>query len=156
MTLVLKRRYIALAAVCGCLLTAFAITLAMTGHGPASADAGPSPFTTSASSILHLATTVATEMGDPVPDHIAYLLSTHKAAELATSGATVPDDFPVVVIAMSGHFQATEAQVPPGGPFPSGSELVLTINVATGEVTDFGVSDATPNLGPLGQLEVLK
>lgn len=73
-------------------------------------------------------------------------VSDHQTAEKAVSGATVYDEYaPAYVIVMTGGpFTALEA--PSGVNPPQGSVLTATVNAATYEATDVGITNVEPDL----------
>jgi len=85
--------------------------------------------------------------GVPKPTTMyAVEVSDHQTAEKAVSGAIVDDDYaPAYVIVMTGGpFTALEA---PAGVTPfAGSVLTATVNAATYEATDVGITNVEPDL----------
>jgi hypothetical protein len=73
-------------------------------------------------------------------------VSDHQTAEKAVSGAVVYDYYaPAYVIVMTGGpFTAVHAS--PGGTPPQGSVLTATVNAATYEATDVGITNVEPDL----------
>lgn len=118
--------------------------------------ASPGPVTSSSLNTLALA--AASESGDSTPSSIQYVDTTHQLAEEATSGDGDPTDTntPVALIVETGHFTAYAAQVGPGNALPTGSELILVVDLATSDVTDWGVTNLNPDLSSLGSIEVLR
>jgi hypothetical protein len=85
--------------------------------------------------------------GVPEPTTMyAVEVSDHQTAEKAVSGDIVDDDYaPAYVIVMTGGpFTALEA--PAGATPPEGSVLTATVNAATYEATDVGISNVEPDL----------
>ena len=85
--------------------------------------------------------------GVPKPTTMyAVEVSDHQTAEKAASGDIVNDYYaPAYVIVMTGGpFMALEA--PPGVTPPEGSILTATVNAATYEATDVGITNVEPDL----------
>jgi|SRR5213593_2474503 hypothetical protein len=113
-------------------------------HGP------PPPTGDKLTALRAVAARVAGLNGDPHPSKAIAVPSTRKTAELVESGADVNTDQDVYLIVLHGHFVGHVAHVPPGAPLPRGSVLTIVVDANTDLVTDWGISDQTPNTSALG------
>ncbi|MGH3191203.1 MAG: hypothetical protein ACRDOL_28950, partial [Streptosporangiaceae bacterium] len=109
-----------------------------------------------------IAASVARSDGDPAPSQVTAVLTTHaRALTSATPGDFVPGSggVRVFLLTMQGRFTANDATGPPGSRAPTGRYLSLVVDVATFQVTDFGLSPRPPpvspaSLGPVTYLTV--
>jgi hypothetical protein len=94
--------------------------------------------------------------GVPAPTKMyAVEVSDHQAAEAAVSGDIVYDHAPVfVIVVVGGTFIANGASVPLGASTPQGSVLTITLEAATYDVTDWGVSNVEPDLSKVASARV--
>lgn len=124
--------------------------------GPSRASAGsPDSMPFSASEISSLALAKAAQAGDPRPELIQHVRGTREAATSLTGSivdglAGQADSY---LVAIRGRFTIPKP-VPPAEP-PSGetvtySVMTLVLDAATGQVTDFGLSNEYPQLSTLG------
>lgn len=110
---------------------------------------GPEPHL-SERTVLALANRAATGAGDPSPTLIQHVESTRFNAVRISSGDLVFAWNWSYLIAVRGHFIATDVSVPPGAKAPTGSVLTLVVDAATGQTTDFGLGNRYPPLTELG------
>ena len=68
--------------------------------------------------------------------------------DTATTG-----DNAVYVIRMAGHFKNKKAG--PHGGTPTGTTMTVTVSAATGQITDWGLTDSPTDLSPLGPVTKL-
>lgn len=119
------------------------------------ASAG-SPF--SASQIPALARTIAAKTGDDAPTLIEHAIGTRADANRIASGDVVFDDQPSYLIVVHGHFTMTPQlpPIPPGVSIPpqpktlTYSTMTLVVDVSTGKITDYGLTNNNPDLSALG------
>lgn len=104
--------------------------------------------------VKQIALDFAASMGNPNPQGIEYVEGDHQQVVRAFSGDEVSDDAEVDAIVMHGHFVAKSAPVPPGASPPSGSVLILVVNAITGQMTDLGIQQETPNLSAFGPVHL--
>jgi hypothetical protein len=111
----------------------------------ATAGSGSTPRLMSAAQIKSLVMTDAAGMGDNAPIGLAMSeLVTRNTALAAIDGGgqiggadgTASGYFLVVA---HGNFTATDAEVPNGVAYPTGTVLVLVVDSVTGDVTDTGL-----------------
>jgi hypothetical protein len=101
--------------------------------------------------ILHIGRDFAAANGEPHPDAVTVIATTHKAAvSTAMPGDGVDDEGDVDLIVMTGHFGADGAKHPPGAQTPTGTVLSLVIDPRTGEIWDYGLGTRRPDLSSLG------
>jgi hypothetical protein len=98
-----------------------------------------------------VAARVAALNGDPHPTKAIAVRSTRKAAVIASSGADVDTDQSSYLIVLHGHFVGYAAKLPRGAPLPQGSVLTIVVDANTNLVTDWGISDRTPDTSSLGE-----
>jgi len=96
----------------------------------------------------------AARMGDPNPTAIEYVHGSREQVVFAFSKDEVPDNTEVDAIVMHGQFVSTNAPVPAEGKPPGGSVLIVVINATTGEMTDLGIQQQSPNLGAFGPVDL--
>jgi hypothetical protein len=100
--------------------------------------------------IKQMALKFAATMGDPNPTAIEYAHGKRQQVVFAFSEDEVPDNTEVDAIVIHGRFVAKDAPVPTGESPPTGSVAILVVNAVTGEITDFGIQQETPNLSAFG------
>lgn len=96
----------------------------------------------------------AAALGDPDPTSAQYVLTRHRAAVKASSGATVTSNQPVYLIVLTGQFKTGPVGPSPGRPV-TGTFATEVLDARTGRDTDFGVgSQRVPirSLGIVGDL----
>jgi hypothetical protein len=113
-------------------------------HGP------PPPTGDKLAALRTVAARVAGLNGDPHPSKAIAVPSTRKAAAKLQSGADVDTDQDSYLIVLHGHFVGYVAHVPRGAPLPRGSVLTIVVDASTDLVTDWGISDRTPDTSSLG------
>ena len=106
------------------------------------------PAETKETKLRVVAARVAALHGDPHPTKAIAVRSTRKAAVTASSGADVDTDQSSYLIVLHGHFVGHTA--PRGASFPQGSVLTIVVDASTNLVTDWGISDRTPDTSSLG------
>jgi hypothetical protein len=100
---------------------------------------------------LRISRDFAAGNGDPEPDDVTAIATTHNAAvHAAMEGDDVGDDEAVDLIVMTGDFSASGAKHPPGAETPTGTVLSLVIDPRSGEIWDYGLDDRRPDLSSLG------
>jgi len=99
-----------------------------------------------------IASGVSAEMGEAKPTGISYAASTRKAVDGLLNTSTTGDSS-VYIIEMHGHFVSPDT--PPGHVPPTGNTLTVTVSAATGQVTDWGIDNSTPNIASLGATSIL-
>jgi hypothetical protein len=109
--------------------------------------------------LLAIAKNLAKLDGDPNPQWISVVASTHEKAVQASSGDLVGGpDFPAYLITMKGHFADPTWSGPPGSKEPTGEYVTLVVNARTLQGTDYGISPGPPpqpasSLGPVTYLK---
>jgi hypothetical protein len=95
----------------------------------------------------------AVELGDSGPTAALYVRTTRALAN-DLLGTGVDSDQPVYFVVLSGNFELESSRVPAGQPSPVGSEGYLIIEVSTGQVLDFGLSQRAValSLNSLGEV----
>jgi hypothetical protein len=88
--------------------------------------------------------------GEPHPTNVVAVRSTRKAAVAASSGADVDTDESSYLIVLHGHFVGHAAKLPRGAELPRGAVLTIVVDARTNLVTDWGISDRTPDTSSLG------
>lgn len=104
--------------------------------------------------VVAAATRLAAALGDSQPTSAQYVLTRHKAAVYASSGAIVMSNQPVYLIVLTGHFKTGPVGPPPGGHVVTGSFANEVLDAANG-ATDSGLgSHPVPirSLGLVGDL----
>lgn len=107
-----------------------------------------------AAQIKQIALEFAASMGDPNPTSIEYVQGSRQKVVFAFSKDEVPDNTEVDAIVMHGQFVAKNALGPPEASPPSGSVLILVVNATTGEMTDVGIQQQSPNLNAFGLVKI--
>ena len=103
---------------------------------------------------------LAQHSGDANPTSIRAVSTTRaKALQAATPGDMVPGSAsqPAYLVVITGKFKLDNAPVPPGAPLPTGRYLAVTVNPATFQVMDLGLSNHQPpvplrSYGPVSNL----
>jgi hypothetical protein len=130
---------------------AAALVLATAGSGAATAG---NPMT--AAQIKSLVVRDAARMGDSTPTDISYSTLTTRNGALAASGSgdsvggAYGSASGYFVVVAHGDFTAYDAPIPNGVKIPTGTVMTFVVDAATGEVTDGGLQDNTPDLSALG------
>jgi hypothetical protein len=96
------------------------------------------------------AQTFAMRMGDATPSSAAAVLTTRQAAVRSAMPIDVDSNSPVYLVVLHGQFVDRYARIPPGRPFPTGTTIMFTIDTQTHGILDFGISNQTVDLAPLG------
>jgi hypothetical protein len=115
--------------------------------------APPPPSRAELRTLARLALRAAGGAGDPHPTGAVVVPSTRKIAERVDAGAVVDSNPPVYFVLLHGHFTANMA--PPGGKFPQGTILTVTIDSRTNESLDLGIGKRLPDLAAIGEAEPL-
>jgi hypothetical protein len=100
--------------------------------------------------LLTLALQAAQANGDPHPSLVQHAEGARFEAVLVSSGDLVFEWNWSILIAIRGHFTATNVPVPPGARPPTGTVLTLVIDARSGHATDFGLGHRYPKLARLG------
>jgi len=122
-----------------------------TGQQAAVSPAAPIPpgAAGAARALAGIARRAAVANHQPVPAHVQYVRTTRQRAEQFLSHARVNTDQPVYVVELTGHF--THPGPPRTGAEPADRTMTLTVDAATGQVTDTTISPAsTVSLAGLG------
>ncbi len=137
-----------------------AATITGGGHGHArrlrDRDGGRVPLPASALAILRaIAKNAAKTNGDWRPAVVTAVPTTHgQAVSCATPGDAgladrdVPDDTPVYLVTMTGHFTGDEPGDPAGTTAPAGRYLSLVVNARSFWVMGSGLSRKPPTVRP--------
>lgn len=100
--------------------------------------------------LLALAEHAAKADGDAEPTLIQHAAGTRYDAVRISSGDLVYEWNWSYLIAIRGHFIATDVSVPAGAPAPSGTVITLVVDAKTAHVTDGGIGNLYPPLRRLG------
>ena len=94
----------------------------------------------------------AVASGDSSVTHGQWVRVTRGVAIALTSGASVgiEDSEDVVLVEAQGNFTATYAHPPYGAPLPTGTEMTLILDPTTGQLLDYGLSNAAVDLSSVG------
>jgi hypothetical protein len=113
-----------------------------TGQPAAAPPAAPIPSSPAgaARALAAIAQRAAAASHQPAPARISYVKTTRRRAEQFLSHATVNDNQAVYVVELTGHF--THSGPPRSGAQPAGRTMTLTVDAATGQVTDTTISPA--------------
>lgn len=122
-------------------------TIAAPRATPLSAAAAPS-------ALRAIGLAQAQASGESKPSSISFVSTTRAQADKALNTSTTGDSA-VYVIKMTGHFTAHNAGVPAKGHVPTGTTMTVTVSAATGQVTDWGITDSAPDLSPAGHATAL-
>jgi len=134
------------------LVVAMALAIALSAmitlwHSPAGGSTvSPMPRST-VSRLTSFALRLARSSGDPRPDSVLVVRTTHaRALRVATPGDTVPGNGRklVYLVVMRGDFTASFASPPSGRRLPTGTYLDVTIDPATFKVLDLGLNHHAP------------
>jgi hypothetical protein len=136
--------------------TAAALIFAATGS-----EATPTGPMTSAQ-IKSLVMTDAARMGDGTPTDISYSAPVTRNAANAASGdgaiiggADGTASGYILVVA-HGHFTAYDAMTPPGdNNYPTGKVMTMVVDATTGDVTDGGIQNSTPDMSAIGPVTAI-
>jgi hypothetical protein len=117
------------------------------------------PMTTA--QIKSLVMTDAAGMGDSTPTDISYSALTTRNTALAAidgggqiGGADGTARGYYLVVA-HGNFTATDAEVPNGVAYPTGTVLTLVVDASTGQPTDSGIQRNTPDMSKVGPVTTI-
>ena len=91
----------------------------------------------------------AAALGDRDPASAQYVLARHRAAALASSGATVTRNQPVYLIVLTGQFK-TGPVGPAPGRIVTGRFATEVLDASTGRDTDFGIGSRRVPIRSLG------
>jgi len=106
--------------------------------------------------IKSLVMTDAAATGDSTPTDISYSPPVTRNAANAASGdgAVIGGSYGsasgYILVVAHGNFTATDAAIPNGAPVPTGTVMMLVVDATTGQVTDSGIENTTPDLSTLG------
>jgi hypothetical protein len=97
----------------------------------------------------------AAAMGETNPADIARVANVDEqtvASALARDGSmSGASGRSVDVVTEAGHFTGSDLPTPSGSAAPTGTQLTLVIDHATGDIIGVGLTDTAPNLAQLGQ-----
>lgn len=119
--------------------------------GPIGLNAAKAP---DVADLKALATTFAALNGEKAPK-VDMVDTKRGAAQKQLKAGAVDSDQGVYLIQMTGAFTAGLAPRPKDSPAPTGSTITLTIDKATGELTDWSLSNERTNLAKLGTVKSL-
>jgi hypothetical protein len=133
-----------------------ALIFATTGSGATPTG----PMTTA--QIKSLVMTDAARMGDSTPTDISYSAPVTRNAANAASGdgaiiggADGTASGYILVVA-HGHFTGYDALTPAGDNYyPTGTVMTMVVNATTGEVTDGGIQNSTPDISAIGPVTAI-
>lgn len=147
------------------LVLAMALAIALSAmitlwHSPAGGSAVSAMPRSTVSRLTSFALRLARSSGDPRPDSVLVVRTTHaRALRVATPGDTVAGNGrkQVYLVVMRGDFTANFASPPSGASLPTGTYLDFTIDPATFKVLDLGLSRRAPviplrTFGPVTRL----
>jgi hypothetical protein len=81
---------------------------------------------------------------------ISYIGTGRQTASRFVDGSRVPDNRPVIVLRMTGHFSVLISAPQGATPYATGTVLTAVLDAANGEVLDFGLTNAaTPLPSPV-------
>jgi len=147
-----------LAAAAGVLAVAAPLVLSGCASGPGPRQAAVIPAGTQ-KRLLALAEQMAKAVGDPDPEWLSVVASTHEKAVQSSSGDLAGGPaFPAYLITMKGHFTASDTTGPAGSKAPTGQYVTLVVDARTLQGTDFGIAPGPPpqpasSLGPVTYLK---
>jgi len=112
--------------------------------------------------IKSLVMTDAAGMGDSTPTDISYSAPVTRNAANAASGdgaiiggADGTASGYILVVA-HGHFTGYDAITPPGdNNYPTGTVMIMVVDATTGEVTDGGIQNSTPDMSAIGPVTAI-
>jgi hypothetical protein len=142
-------------------IAATLVSLPLAGSSAASRTASPAAIPAAAARQLGTMTQRwATTSGDAKPLSTEAVTTTRdKGLRLATPGDTFPGSAQqtVYLVVMKGNFTLTDVPIPPHGRAPTGHYLTFTVDPATFQVMDMGISNHAPpgSLGSLGPVSTL-
>jgi hypothetical protein len=102
--------------------------------------------------LLHLAMSASRHGGDPRPRLIQHASGTHFEAVLVGQGDLVFEWNWSYLIAVQGHFSVSNVGSAGSSSTVRGKVITLVVDAATGQVTDYGVSNSYPALRRLGRV----
>lgn len=105
--------------------------------------------------IKELSTQFANLNGEKTLDTIEMVRTKRQAAQKQIRGGTVDSDQDVYLVQLAGSFTGDMIPRPPRSKAPRGNTITLAIDGATGEVTDWSLSNERRDLRPLGAVETL-
>ena len=115
----------------------------------------------SAAQIKSLVITDAAGMGDSTPTDISYSAPvTRNQANAVASGAWIGPPYGSAtgfyLVVAHGNFTGYDATTPPGdNNYPTGTVMSLVVDATTGEVTDGGIGNVTPDMAKLGPVTTI-
>jgi hypothetical protein len=157
--LILRHRRVATGVTAVCVAAA-ALSVTLTALSPAAgATAGSAIPASAIARLTSAAEAVARQNGDADPASTAAVSTTHaRALREATPGDTVPQGAgqTVYLIVMKGKFTAN-FPMPAGARKPTGTYLSITLNPATFQLMDLGLSYRAPSvsLSRFGPVSIL-
>lgn len=124
----------------------------MCSPAPLRATAPPQGEAPSMRNLKTLAVKVAAQYGEKAPTSLQVVSSTRRAAQRAVGAGDQADDRQSFLLQMRGSFVGT---APKGAKLPRGNTLTLTVDAATGEVTDMSLGNQGQGLAKLGAVKAL-
>lgn len=96
---------------------------------------------------------MAAQNGDDDPTQVSSVDSTYAATDQVLDGSsTVPSDLAVTTVNLQGDFTGLVAKVPTGTTKPSGGDLSVVFDTATGDLLEWSMKTAAPDLDKLGEV----
>jgi hypothetical protein len=120
------------------------------GGDVAQPKASPITDATAATRLKQIALTAAAANGEMHPVSMEFVATTRKNAQ-ALTGEGVPENNASYLVQIRGNFTGYNASIPPHKKIPTGSYLTLTVDAATGFVSDVGLTATAVSLPALGQ-----
>lgn len=144
-----RRRRLAIALVVASIATVGVVSAALAA-GRGAGDASPIPFAVKAQ-LRAIVSEAAPAYGKGDPATARAVFADRQSANLAVSGAAIPDDAAVWVVTLSGNFVAPRH---PFGIAPAtGAALTLVVDATTLTVTDAAITSTAPDLSTLGVVQ---
>ncbi|WP_345433671.1 hypothetical protein [Actinoallomurus vinaceus] len=93
--------------------------------------------------------------GDLTPERVEAVKTSKSVVELNRNGGT-QNKVPVTIVQAVGKFTGHQARLPAGKKIPRGRYLTVTLETATGNVLDWGISSRSINLPSLGMVQRIR
>jgi hypothetical protein len=123
-------------------------------------EAAPTGSMTTAQ-IKSLVMATAARLGESTPTGISYSAPVTRNAANAASGdgaiigGADGSASGYILVVAHGHFTATDAEVPNGVAYPTGTVLTLVVDASTGQPTDSGIQRNTPDMSKVGPVTTI-
>jgi hypothetical protein len=121
---------------------------------PAQPAAVPVTAASAPAALAAIAARAASVNGDAHPAQVTFVPTTRRKAQ-ALTGGVIPRDNASYLVQLRGHFTGYDASVPPGSKLPTGTVMTLTVDAATGSVTDVSIGNSAANLSALGHASAI-